>query len=515
MRLPRIVSLSSIVSSRSFVGPLAASLLASGASLILGASSAHAASGSAPTIAPAPADLKAPAAVKVDDKKTDAKTDDKKPEHHHAKPEKKHPRTAHIDTGKAHKGSAKVEPKKVEDKGGPTIEPPKSELKIDDQKADKKADKKAGPLPDLPPQELTGSLPQAKLADKKAKHDDAPALKDGKAHAHDGASKGDTKIEPKAKAGDSLKASDKLGHLGKSGAKSDAVASASAGDFVTTPSAAGAHKKSSAKLKPCLHPAVSFTRLGQPSDVSFPLTTCAGAAAPGAVEHLSVLARPYDRFASEPTRMTRAMAREDASERPTHAFHVEHRVADIENRQIDSGLVSRLQAIADKFPGRTITVVSGIRPQSKGSPHAAARAFDLRIDGVTNESLVAFCKTLQDTGCGYYPNSSFIHVDVRPAGTGHVYWIDVSGPGQAPHYVKQWPLPKGETTPITAETPSETATAKTDDAKVEASAPTSPTTFEETPRSAPAPVGDKSLEVAPTIDDKTIGAQHDETHAGE
>ena len=110
-------------------------------------------------------------------------------------------------------------------------------------------------------------------------------------------------------------------------------------------------------------------------------------------------------------------------------------------------MVSRMQAIADKFPGKTITLVSGYRPASKGSPHQAARAFDIRIDGVTNESLVAFCKTLQDTGCGYYPNSYFVHVDVRKSGVGHVYWIDTSGPGEKPNYVKQWPLPLPKAAP--------------------------------------------------------------------
>jgi hypothetical protein len=46
-----------------------------------------------------------------------------------------------------------------------------------------------------------------------------------------------------------------------------------------------------------------------------------------------------------------------------------------------------------------------------------------------------------DTGCGYYPNSSFVHVDVRQPGTGHVAWIDASGPGEPPHYVASWPPP--------------------------------------------------------------------------
>jgi hypothetical protein len=34
---------------------------------------------------------------------------------------------------------------------------------------------------------------------------------------------------------------------------------------------------------------------------------------------------------------------------------------------------------------------------------------------------------LDDTGCGYYPNADFIHMDVRDPGTGHVAWIDASG----------------------------------------------------------------------------------------
>ncbi|MFI5300505.1 MAG: DUF882 domain-containing protein [Polyangiales bacterium] len=484
-----------MLSSRSLV----VSLLTGGASVLLGASSASAAPTSAPIVPTTKVD-KASSTTKVEAKVSD----DKKLDHHHAKAEKKHPRTAHLNHAKAHKVTGKAEEKKADEKKA-------DEKKADEKKADEKvapkADKKGEALPALPqpPPELTGSLPQAKLADKKAKlHDEKEerAPKDGKAHAHDGVIKSEPKSEPKSPA----KASDKLGHAGKIGSKTEIVASgAAAGDVVTSPGAAPTHKKSTSKLKPCLHPAVSFTRLGQPSDVSFPLTTCAGAPAPGAVEHLSVLARPYERL-PERSAMTRAMAREDASERPTHAFHIEHRGTEIDGKQVDAGLVSRLQSIADKFPQRTITVVSGIRPQSKGSPHASARAFDLRIDGVTNEALVAFCKTLPDTGCGYYPNSSFIHVDVRPAGTGHVYWIDTSGPGQAPHYVKQWPLPKEETTPIAHEA---SGAVKSESVATAAT----PMTIEETPTSAG--TGKAPTDVAPTTDDATIGAQHDETHAGE
>jgi hypothetical protein len=111
---------------------------------------------------------------------------------------------------------------------------------------------------------------------------------------------------------------------------------------------------------------------------------------------------------------------------------------------LDPGLLARVDAIARRFPGKPISLVSGYRPRSRGSLHQSAKALDLRVAGVSNEELSAFCKTIPDTGCGYYPNSSFVHVDVRKRGGGGVSWIDASGPGETPHYVKQWPLPPEE-----------------------------------------------------------------------
>jgi len=56
---------------------------------------------------------------------------------------------------------------------------------------------------------------------------------------------------------------------------------------------------------------------------------------------------------------------------------------------------------------------------------------DFSIVGVPNTVLRDFCRTLPNVGCGYYPNSSFVHMDVREMST---YWIDYSGPGQSPRY---------------------------------------------------------------------------------
>ena len=115
---------------------------------------------------------------------------------------------------------------------------------------------------------------------------------------------------------------------------------------------------------------------------------------------------------------------------------------------LDPRLIERLEQTVDHFrksgqPAK-VSIVSGYRPKSSGSFHQSGRALDLRIEGVTNEALVAFCKTLPDTGCGYYPNSLFVHMDVRDVGAGHVTWIDISKPGEAPKYVSAWPLPSEE-----------------------------------------------------------------------
>jgi hypothetical protein len=50
-----------------------------------------------------------------------------------------------------------------------------------------------------------------------------------------------------------------------------------------------------------------------------------------------------------------------------------------------------------------------------------------------------FCRTLRDVGCGYYPNGTFVHVDVRPWGSPRVRWVDAARPGEPSRYVDGWP----------------------------------------------------------------------------
>jgi hypothetical protein len=199
------------------------------------------------------------------------------------------------------------------------------------------------------------------------------------------------------------------------------------------------HGKTDKKAKPasaaaCSRPPIEIIR--GPETDTFELTRCDGTLAPLAIEHLSVSVRPGS--AARPTAPFAELAKRQGDELAKGI------------RRVDERLALRLQAVADRFAKAgtpvKLSVVSGYRPTSVGSMHASGRAVDFRLEGVANEEVVAFCKTLTDTGCGYYPNSSFVHLDVRDAGKGHVSWIDASGPGEAPRYVPTWPPPRASDT---------------------------------------------------------------------
>jgi hypothetical protein len=201
----------------------------------------------------------------------------------------------------------------------------------------------------------------------------------------------------------------------------------------------------------CLHDPVELVR-GAEID-RFALQRCEGGLAPLALERLSVALRPSQ--VARPVLDLRSTPRPGSLSKKAKSAHEVGKAgkAEAEKREdvlpsqikrVDPGLAERLDLIAGHFqkPGRPlrVSVVSGYRPASAGSQHAHGRAMDIRVEGVENEELVAFCKSIPDTGCGYYPNSSFVHVDVRDPGAGHVSWIDASGPGESPHYVTEWPL---------------------------------------------------------------------------
>lgn len=97
----------------------------------------------------------------------------------------------------------------------------------------------------------------------------------------------------------------------------------------------------------------------------------------------------------------------------------------------DPRLIQLLAKVSDKFGSRPIRIVSGYRTRSfyEDSRHKMSRAVDFSIPGIDNATLRDYLRTLPSVGVGYYPNSSFVHLDVRDNAT---YWVDFAGPGEAP-----------------------------------------------------------------------------------
>lgn len=103
---------------------------------------------------------------------------------------------------------------------------------------------------------------------------------------------------------------------------------------------------------------------------------------------------------------------------------------------IEARLISLLGIVSNHFGSRKIEVVSGFRPYAptqytQHSNHNHGKAIDFRVVGVPNEVVRDFCRTLKNVGCGYYPNSTFVHMDVRETSA---FWIDYSKPGEPPRY---------------------------------------------------------------------------------
>lgn len=191
----------------------------------------------------------------------------------------------------------------------------------------------------------------------------------------------------------------------------------------------------------CRRRPVTIIRYGAESD-AVELVRCDGSIPPGAHDRLSILARPPevprpgDLLPDEPDPRAWAERREW--------------VPDV--RLVHPRLLWALQRLADEFPRRTMYLISGYRPLARvgggttdddghghRSLHADGRAIDLHVHGVPDEKVFEACRKLKDVGCGYYPNSTFVHVDVRRAHSGKAFWIDASAPGEPSRYVDSWP----------------------------------------------------------------------------
>lgn len=109
--------------------------------------------------------------------------------------------------------------------------------------------------------------------------------------------------------------------------------------------------------------------------------------------------------------------------------------------RMNDRLLTILAQVSDHFGGRPLRVVSGYRTTSwvEESKHPLGRACDFVVLGVPNTALRDYLRTLDSVGVGYYPNSTFVHLDVREKNT---YWVDYAGPGEPPRLTPTAVIPR-------------------------------------------------------------------------
>jgi uncharacterized protein YcbK (DUF882 family) len=105
-------------------------------------------------------------------------------------------------------------------------------------------------------------------------------------------------------------------------------------------------------------------------------------------------------------------------------------------------LAALLYEVSKHFDWKRIEIVAGYRAprvaKEKGnpkSPHKQGLATDFRVRGVAQSEVRDYVRAAFDkVGVGWYPNSDFVHLDIRKKGT--FFWIDYSGPGERARYSK-------------------------------------------------------------------------------
>lgn len=207
-----------------------------------------------------------------------------------------------------------------------------------------------------------------------------------------------------------------------------------------------APERDARREEPSCPPPITIVRLldGRRERVRMPLLSCDGAPRDEAVRALSILARPRSRTA--PTEEEIREWRDEDGDPALLARDV---------RLLHPSLLERLQRIGEAFSPHPIEIISGYRPKSPArSRHHHGRALDITVSGVSREALRDFALTLPQTGVGWYPNSVFVHVDVREVSA---YWVDLSGPGERPRYVRDAERPTPSAPPPDERAPSREA----------------------------------------------------------
>ncbi len=149
--------------------------------------------------------------------------------------------------------------------------------------------------------------------------------------------------------------------------------------------------------------------------------------------------------------------------------------------RVDPRLIALLADVSEHFGGRPMRVVSGWRDHSyfEDSRHKHSQAVDFSIPGVANTVLRDYLRRYRNCGVGYYPNSSFVHLDVRDTAA---YWVDYAGPGESPRSKPHHPSPSEKPDAPEPSGPIEEAGADVDERTSPVEAP---------PVAAPAPLPKK------------------------
>lgn len=175
---------------------------------------------------------------------------------------------------------------------------------------------------------------------------------------------------------------------------------------------------------PCPGP-VTIQRAHSDESAELRLVSCDGSPNLESLDELSMLGRPTGtpRPSAEALAVFQTHAPEARRERfVSPGIH-----------RLDPGLLVRLQALATEFDNQPLAIVSGYRPHARrGSRHRVGRALDVQVQGVPRRTVALFARSLPETGVGYYPNSSFTHIDVREES---YHWVDRSHPGETAEYV--------------------------------------------------------------------------------
>jgi uncharacterized protein YcbK (DUF882 family) len=109
-------------------------------------------------------------------------------------------------------------------------------------------------------------------------------------------------------------------------------------------------------------------------------------------------------------------------------------------KAIAPGTLALLAEVAQRWPGKTIEIVSGFRAPPFGAPHSkhfAGQAIDLRVRGVRSALVRDFIwRDHHQVGVGHYPAENFVHLDSRP-GEADMAWTG-EGEDGANSYSPRW-----------------------------------------------------------------------------